>query len=154
MRGLTRSIMRLIIPPLPAASRPSKMITMRALVALTQSCSLTSSTCSLKTSASYSFLPIFDWPFTPERLVSLSSLGLDSLLFLDFLLIVLSGFLGIGRLSGACIFCGREYAPSPAFEILRLRRQYVGHSACLRAQQLGWNGADSCAQIGADMLGH
>ena len=26
MRGLTRSTMRLIMPPLPAASRPSKMI--------------------------------------------------------------------------------------------------------------------------------
>ena len=66
MRGLTRSMRRLIIPPLPAASRPSKMITMRALVALTQSWSLTSSTCSLKISASYSLLPIFGCPLMPE----------------------------------------------------------------------------------------
>src|SRR5579871_526289 len=78
MRGLTRSMMRLIIPPLPAASRPSKMITMRALVALTQSWSLTNSTCSLKISASYFCLPIFGWLLTPP----------DLCLFLDCLPIV------------------------------------------------------------------
>ena len=27
MRGLTRSVIRLMMPPFPAASRPSKMIT-------------------------------------------------------------------------------------------------------------------------------
>src|SRR5579884_2101320 len=66
MRGLTRSMMRLIMPPLPAASRPSKMITMRAFVALTHSCSFTSSTCSLKSSTSYSLLAIFCLPSTPD----------------------------------------------------------------------------------------
>src|SRR5271157_746571 len=112
MRGLTRSMRRLIMPPLPAASRPSKMITMRALVALTQSWSLTSSTCNLKISASYSFLPIFGWPLTPECLVSLSSVDFDFLSFLDFLLIVLSGFLGIGRLfRGWPVFLRAEVRP-------------------------------------------
>src|SRR5205085_2071323 len=112
MRGLTRSMMRLIIPPLPAASRPSKMITMRALVVLTHSWSLTSSICSLKISASYSLLPIFGWPLTLECLVSLSSVDFDFLSFLDFLLIVLSGFLGVGRLfTGRPVFLPAEVRP-------------------------------------------
>src|SRR5262245_12742989 len=34
-----------IIPPLPAPSRPSKMITTRSFLAITQSCSLQSSVC-------------------------------------------------------------------------------------------------------------
>ena len=38
--------MRLMVPPLPAASRPSNRITTRWPVALTQACSLSSSTCS------------------------------------------------------------------------------------------------------------
>src|SRR5579864_4516889 len=133
MRGLTGSMMRLMMPPFPAASRPSKMITMRALVALTQSCSLTSSTCSLKISASYSFLPIFGWPLTP------SSIDFDFLSFVDFLLIVLSGFLGVGR---ACLEAGLySWQAKVRARHRRLwpcvfRRQYVGHSARLRAQQL------------------
>ena len=50
---------RLIVPPLPAASRPSKTTTIRAPVALTHSCSLTSSVCSRNSSASYAALLIF-----------------------------------------------------------------------------------------------
>jgi hypothetical protein len=64
---------------------------------------LTSSTCNLKISASYSFLPIFGWPLTPECLVSLSKVDFDFLWFLDFLLIVLSDFLSVGR---ACLEAG------------------------------------------------
>src|SRR5579864_9100821 len=129
MRGLTRSMMRLIIPPLPAASRPSKMITMRASVVLTQSWSLTSSTCSLKISASYSFLPIFDWPSTPELCVLPSSPDFCFFFFLDFWLIVLSGLLGVGRLlRGRPVLLRLKY--ERVTQCWRSRvfiRQYVGH---------------------------
>ena len=37
-RGLTRSVMSLIVPPLPAASRPSNRMMIRAPVCVTQSC--------------------------------------------------------------------------------------------------------------------
>ena len=51
--------MRLMIPPLPAASRPSKRMTILAPVAFTHSCSFTNSVCSLNISLSYSLLFIF-----------------------------------------------------------------------------------------------
>src|SRR5262249_44375702 len=53
-RGLTRSVMALMVPPLPAASRPSKTTTTRKPLCLTQSCSAHSSTCSLRSAFSYS----------------------------------------------------------------------------------------------------
>src|SRR5262249_15473616 len=53
-RGLTRSVMALIVPPLPAASRPSKITTTRSPFSLTQSCNAHSSTCSLRSAFSYS----------------------------------------------------------------------------------------------------
>ena len=45
-RGLRYSATRLIVLPLPAASRPSKMTTMRAPSTRIHSCILTSSACS------------------------------------------------------------------------------------------------------------
>ena len=45
---------RLIVPPLPAASRPSNTITIRCPVDFTQFCSLTSSICSGRLRYSYS----------------------------------------------------------------------------------------------------
>src|SRR6516225_5663260 len=53
-RGLTRSVMALIVPPLPAASRPSNRTMAFAPSALTQSCSRQSSTWSLCKCFSYS----------------------------------------------------------------------------------------------------
>src|SRR5271169_5617488 len=53
-RGLTRSVIALIVPPFPAASRPSKITTTRKPCCLTQSCSAHSSTCSLRSAFSYS----------------------------------------------------------------------------------------------------
>ena len=53
-RGLTRSTMRLIVPPLPAVSRPSNTMHTLAPVALTHSCIATSSAWSRASSASYS----------------------------------------------------------------------------------------------------
>src|SRR6187401_3507977 len=55
-RGLTRSVIALIVPPLPAPSRPSKTMQTFAPVWATQSWSLTSSTCSLRSALSYSLL--------------------------------------------------------------------------------------------------
>src|ERR1700736_1378601 len=53
-RGLTRSVIALIVPPFPAASRPSKITTTREPLCLTQSCNAQSSTCSLRSAFSYS----------------------------------------------------------------------------------------------------
>src|SRR6266850_1283360 len=55
-RGLTRSVIALMVPPLPAPSRPSKTMQIFAPVCFTHSWSFTSSTCSLASSFSYSFL--------------------------------------------------------------------------------------------------
>src|SRR5215472_13310779 len=54
-RGLTRSVMALIVPPLPAASRPSKTTTTRSPLSFPQSCSAHSSTCRARSLFSYSF---------------------------------------------------------------------------------------------------
>src|SRR4029450_7354494 len=53
-RGLTRSVIRLIVPPLPAVSRPSNTMQSLAPDALTHSCMATSSPCRRRSSRSYS----------------------------------------------------------------------------------------------------
>src|SRR5262245_55681199 len=53
MRGLTRSVRALIVPPLPAASRPSKMTITRSPFSLIQSCSVHNSIWSLRSAFSY-----------------------------------------------------------------------------------------------------
>src|SRR5215467_5066444 len=58
-RGLTRSVMALIVPPFPAPSRPSITTMMRSPVDFTQSWSWQSRTCSLRNSFSYSLRFIF-----------------------------------------------------------------------------------------------
>src|SRR5271157_395098 len=78
-----------MMPPLPAASRPSNRMTMRAPVFFTQSCSLTSSTCSLNNSASYSFFPSLGFPSSsrPSFFLFSAAASCASLsFFLDFLL--------------------------------------------------------------------
>src|SRR5450631_1772709 len=52
MRGFSGSTIRLIVPPFPAASRPSKITTTLSSRALIQSCSLTSSSCTRSSSRS------------------------------------------------------------------------------------------------------
>ncbi len=64
-RGLTRSVIRLIVPPFPAVSRPSKTRQTFAPDALTHSCIATSSPCRRRSSRSYSLRFIFSgeaWP--------------------------------------------------------------------------------------------
>src|SRR5215472_10168359 len=55
-RGLTRSVMAFIVPPLPAASRPSKIMIARRPLYFTHSCSLQSSPWSLRNSLVYLFV--------------------------------------------------------------------------------------------------
>src|SRR5690349_22144448 len=55
-RGLVRSVIRRIVPPLPAESSPSNTMHTLAPVALTHSCMATSSPCRRHISLSYSFL--------------------------------------------------------------------------------------------------
>src|SRR6478672_4333639 len=55
-RGLVRSVIRRIVPPLPAESSPSNTMHTLAPVAFTHSCMATSSPCRRLISFSYSFL--------------------------------------------------------------------------------------------------
>src|SRR5206468_362205 len=67
-RGLTRSVMALITPPLPAPSRPSNTTQIFSPLSLTHSCRLTSSSCSSDRCFSYtlrlSFSPALPLPMT------------------------------------------------------------------------------------------
>src|SRR5215472_12800189 len=58
-RGLTRSVIRLIVPPFPAVSRPSNTTQILAPVPFTHSCMATSSACRTRISRSYSLRFIF-----------------------------------------------------------------------------------------------
>src|SRR5579864_2072350 len=58
-RGLTRSVIALMVPPFPAPSRPSNTRMMRRPLYLTQSWSLQSPTCNFRSSFAYSLLLIF-----------------------------------------------------------------------------------------------
>src|SRR5262245_43247959 len=58
-RGLTRSVIRLIVPPLPAVSRPSNTMQILAPESFTHSCMATSSPCRILIWRSYSLRFIF-----------------------------------------------------------------------------------------------
>ena len=58
-RGLTRSVIRLIVPPFPAVSRPSNTTQILAPVSFTHSCMATSSPCRILIWRSYSLRFIF-----------------------------------------------------------------------------------------------
>src|ERR1043166_10225321 len=73
-RGLTRSVIALIVPPLPAASRPSKTMIARSPLYLTHSWSLHSSPCSLRSSLAYFLFFIFFSPFSRCSLLIIASL--------------------------------------------------------------------------------
>src|ERR1700724_1072218 len=64
MRGLTRSVIALIVPPLPAPSRPSKRMQTLRPFCTTHCWSLTNSTCRRASSCSYSFR--FSLPSAPD----------------------------------------------------------------------------------------
>src|SRR6478609_1676392 len=65
-RGLTRSVIALIVPPFPAPSRPSKTMQILIFLAFTHSWSFTSSTWSFSISLAYSFPDNFSFPSTLE----------------------------------------------------------------------------------------
>ena len=65
-RGLTRSVIALIVPPLPAPSRPSNTMQTLRPFATTHSCSLTSSPWSRSSSSRYFFSFIFFFGPPPD----------------------------------------------------------------------------------------
>src|SRR5215468_4237768 len=67
-RGLTRSVIARIVPPLPAPSRPSNTTIARSPLCLTHSWSLQSSACRRRSSPSYSLRFIRGVPFTDSTL--------------------------------------------------------------------------------------
>src|SRR4029453_3284879 len=73
--GLTLSVIRLMVPPLPAVSRPSKTMQTLAPVAFTHSCMATSSPC--RTRISFEFL--HDVRVAVRRTRSLLKLGRPAL---------------------------------------------------------------------------
>ena len=84
IRGLTRSVIRLIVPPLPAVSRPSNTMMIFAPVALTHSCIATSSPWSTRISASYSLRFILGFgPLAPAGPAD-SGVTVSSADFFDF----------------------------------------------------------------------
>src|SRR5689334_6713035 len=65
-RGLTRSVIALMVPPLPAASRPSKTMTTRRPLAFTQSCAAHSFAWRRRSAFSY-FFRFTRQPFLLDR---------------------------------------------------------------------------------------
>src|SRR5690348_8105129 len=113
-RGLTRSVIRLMVPPLPAVSRPSNTMQIFAPLAFTHSCSATSSPCRRRISRSYSFRFILglgsaedDCPFGGAEAVSSSACD-DALS--SFLCVAMSV---ASRLSDHP--CGRRHARRPSY---------------------------------------
>src|SRR5512139_3385400 len=80
-RGLTRSVMALMVPPLPAASRPSKTMMTRRPLCLTHSCSLHNSPWSLRRCFRYFLFFSFLSPSAFEFLLINGGVGLLLLLF-------------------------------------------------------------------------
>ena len=93
-RGLTRSVIALIVPPLPAPSRPSKTMQTFAPVCATHSCSFTSSTCSFSSALAYCFADMS--PPEAASAAATAELGLDS------------GAAVPGERALSCCSCGRS----------------------------------------------
>src|SRR5262245_27282080 len=107
-RGLTRSVIALIVPPLPAPSRPSKTMQTLAPFALTHSCSLTSSTWSFFSSFSYFFVESFSssllLPLSTFRFAFFPSSAIRSSLPEILVLLVLLRLFGVlARVARRCI---------------------------------------------------
>src|SRR5215469_7223003 len=83
-RGLTRSVIRLIVPPFPAVSRPSNTMQTMAPVDLTDSCMATSSPCMSLISRSYSLRFILGRGLAPAAL-SLRCFCLSFFLAMSFI---------------------------------------------------------------------
>ncbi len=78
-RGLTRAMIALMVPPLPAASRPSKITMARRPLCFTHSCSSQSSAWSFRRCFSYSLRFIAGVPFDSSCLPMRRSLSLRSM---------------------------------------------------------------------------
>src|SRR5215468_750891 len=76
-RGLTRSVIALMVPPLPAASRPSKTMIARRPLCLIHACSLHSSSWSLRNSFAYFLVFILPSWFVLRFFITLSQLYTD-----------------------------------------------------------------------------
>src|SRR6516225_434672 len=92
MRGLTLSVIALIVPPLPAPSRPSKMMQTLRPLCTTHCWSLTSSTCRRASSRSYFFC--FSLPL--GSVTSVLVLDIESLMA-SILRSALGGLAGVVR---------------------------------------------------------
>ena len=116
-RGLVRSVIRRIVPPLPAESRPSNTMHTLAPVAFTHSCMATSSPCRRRISFSYSFLFILrrePEAASPSATTGACSVTADPvdvpalLCFLDFLPI---GPIPSPEVSARCRPAGQDSRP-------------------------------------------
>src|SRR6478735_4756383 len=131
-RGLVRSVIRRIVPPLPAESRPSKTMQIFAPVALTHSCMATSSPCRRRIWSSYSLVFILAGADTavsaaPPGDVAGGSAPVDVRVFFAFVdfLLICAGFLS-PRVGGhtCCLQTLISEADSPR-ERRRLRAAIV-----------------------------
>src|SRR5262245_43647641 len=110
-RGLTRSVIALMVPPFPAPSRPSKRLQTLPPLAFTHPCSLTSSTSSLRISRS--------WGLRSSSSVEASGPGatfgalvLPLLLVLSAVLALLAGLIFLFLLGHHCPGSRRPGEPS------------------------------------------
>ncbi len=110
-RGLVRSVIRRMVPPLPAESRPSNTMQTLAPAALTHSCMATNSPCRRRISFSYSFLVICGLAAgaaSPSPAPGVGILTCDSvdvsafLVFFDFLPIRRSPFPNVTLVLAPC----------------------------------------------------
>src|SRR5215510_7368571 len=100
-RGLTRSVIALMVPPLPAPSRPSKRMQTFRPFSTTDNWSLTNSTCRRPSSRSYFFrfsLPLASGASFLASVLSISVIELSHRLCLQF-----SRFSGIHCLTSASL---------------------------------------------------
>src|SRR5262245_29801746 len=126
-RGLTRSVIALIVPPLPAVSRPSKTTQTFAPEAFTHSCIATSWPWRRRSSDSYSLRRIFGGG-SESCVAAVSSAACDlasPFFFLCFLAMDLSlrstGPVPLGALLG---LDGHERLGDGAEEVLPVERAY------------------------------
>ena len=161
--------MRLMTPPLPAASRPSKMMTIRAPEAFTQACRCASSTCRRASSfvGAVARLPVSSASASARPALRSSCLGLRA-----FGAVALSVFLFIGSSLTSCVTTAigtvgarRRSSAKGAQRVLEVLEDHRGadlveHAGALEqglrlGVQLGDAERDAApGEVGADLLEH